>query len=115
MIEAVVPNGAKKGKVTVSGSGGTLVSKEKFTPTLSVTSISPESGAVGKQISVKGVGFAPGVSVSFGGVAATSVKRSSAKSLKVIVPPGAVSGPVTVTNTVSPVGSVQSAASFTVN
>ena len=114
-IEAIVPDGAKKGKLTVSGPGGTIVSHEKFNPTLSVTSLSPEGGPAGKQIKIKGVGFAPGVSVSFGGVPASSVKRSSAKSLKVIVPAGAVSGPVTVTNTQSPVGSVQSAASFTVN
>ena len=114
-LEAIVPNGAKKGKITLLGPGGSVVSKAKFTPTLSVTGTSPASGSVGKQISIKGVGFAPGVSVSFGGVAATSLARSSSTKLKVLIPAGALSGPVTVTNTQGPVGTVQSAASFTVN
>ena len=80
-----------------------------------MTGVSPASGAVGKQVTIKGVGFAAGVTVSFGGVQAASVGVSSSKKLKVVVPAGALSGPVTVTNTQAPVGSVQSAASFTVN
>ncbi len=114
-LEAVVPNGAKKGKITLVGPGGSFASKAKFTPTLSVTGISPASGSAGKQISIKGVGFAPGVGVSFGGVPAISVGRSSSTKLKVLIPAGALSGPVTVTNTQAPVGTVQAAASFTVN
>ena len=114
-LEAIVPNGAKKGKVTITGPEGSISTKAKFTPTLSVTGISPASGTVGKQISIKGVGFAAGVTVSFGGVQATSVGLSSSKKLKVVVPAGALSGPVTVTNTQAPAGSVQSASSFAVN
>ncbi len=115
MLEAIVPNGAKKGKITLLGPGGSVLSKAKFTPSLSVTGLSPASGPVGKQISIKGLGFAPGVSVSFGGVAATSVGRSSSTKLKVIIPAGALSGPVSVTNTQAPAGTVQSAVSFAVN
>ena len=59
-LEAVVPNGAKPGKITVNAPGGTATSKAKFTPTLSVTAFSPKHGAVGSSVAVNGLGFTPG-------------------------------------------------------
>lgn len=114
LIEAVVPNGAKPGKVSVGGPGGSASTKAKFTPTLAVTSFSPKHGAPGKAVTIKGVGFTPSASVSFDGVAAGAVEYLSAKKLRATVPAGAATGAITVTNTAAPAGAVSSAAAFAV-
>jgi hypothetical protein len=111
-VEATVPDGAVKGKVSLTTPLGTLTSKGKFTPTLSVTSVTPASGGAGTKVTIKGVGFDAGSTVSFDGVAAP-VESASAKRLKVKVPAGAGAGPVAVTNTSAPIGTVFSASSFT--
>jgi len=111
-VEAIVPDGAAKGKVSVTTPLGTLTSKGKFTPTLSVTSIKPESGGPGTKVTIKGVGFNADSAVSFDGVAAT-IKSVSSKSIKVTVPAGAGAGPIAVTNSSAPIGTVFSASSFT--
>jgi hypothetical protein len=108
-IEAIVPDGAKAGKVAVSGPGGSDTTKAKYTPTLSITAFSPKHGPQGKVVSVKGVGFTASSTVAFAGVPASEVTFISAKKLKAVVPPGAVSGPIEVT---APAGTVQSATSF---
>jgi hypothetical protein len=51
-------------------------------------------------------------SVAFDGVPAGSVSLISASKLKAAVPAGAGSGPITVTNTAAPAGSVSSAGAF---
>ena len=112
-IEAIVPDGAKAGKLAVSGPGGSATTKAKFTPSFSLTAFSPQHGAPGKTVTVRGVGFTPGSSVSFDGVAATSVTFVSSKQLKASVPAGAASGAITVTNTSAPVGTVAGAGTFT--
>src|SRR5581483_11261035 len=111
-LEVTVPDGAKKGKLTITTAHGSVTPKTKFTPTFGVTSFSPLSGAAGARIAIKGEGFTPSSSVEFAGVPAASVTYVSAKKLKVIVPAGAGTGPITVTNE-SPAGTVSSAASFT--
>lgn len=113
-LEAVVPDGAKAGKVAIAAPGGSAVTKAKFTPTLSLTAFSPKHGAAGKLVKVKGVGFTPSATVSFGGVAASSVTFVSAKQLDATVPPGATSAQIKVTNTASPAGTVESATAFAV-
>jgi subtilase family serine protease len=111
-IEATVPNGAKAGKITVSSPAASIKSKTNFTPTLSVSAFSPKSGAAGKLVTVTGVGFTSSSSVAFNGVPAGSVSLISASKLKAAVPAGAGSGPITVTNTAAPAGSVSSAGAF---
>jgi hypothetical protein len=111
-IEALVPAGARAGKLSVTTPAGSAQTKAKFTPTLSITAFSPESGAPGTRVTLKGVGFQSDSSVSFGGVSATVVSASR-KKLRVTVPAGAGAGPITVTNVSAPVGTVYSAGSFT--
>lgn len=115
LIEVVVPNGAKPGKVAVGAPGGSAITKAKFTPTLAVTGFSPGDGAPGRAVSIKGVGFTPSSTVAFGGVGAAEVEYVSAKKLEVRVPPGASSGAISVTNTAAPAGTVSSAAAFAVS
>lgn len=111
-IEAIVPNGAKAGKILVATEAGTVTSKAKFTPTLSLESFSPRSGPAGKLVKLKGIGFTSSSSVSFDGVPAASVTFNSSTKLTVAVPAGAGAGPITVTNTTAPLGTVSSAAGF---
>jgi IPT/TIG domain len=111
-IEATVPNGAVKGAILVTAPAGSATSSAKFTPTLSVTAFDPLSRAPGKVVTIKGVGFNSGSTVSFDGRAA-SVTYVSSKKLKATVPAGAQAGPIAVTNTSAPVGTVYSASSFT--
>lgn len=111
-IEAVVPAGAKAGKLSLTVPIGSVQSKGKFTPTLSVAAIAPQGGGPGTRVTIKGIGFHGNSTVSFGGVPGTVIS-GSAKKLKVTVPAGALAGPVAVTNTSAPVGTVFSAGSFT--
>jgi IPT/TIG domain len=110
-IEAFVPAGASAGKLSLTTPTGVVRSRGKFKPTLSVTAFAPQSGAPGTNVTITGVGFNSGSSVSFGGVP-TTVVSASAKKLRVIVPSGALAGAIAVTNASSPVGTVFSASSF---
>jgi hypothetical protein len=111
-IQATVPNGSHSGRVSVSTPLGTATGKGSFTPTLSVTSFTPKSGPVGRLVTITGVGFNASSKVRFDGVAAASVIYVSSKTLKAIVPMGAKRGAVTVTNKVTPVGTVSGAGVF---
>ena len=110
-LSVTVPNGAFKGKVVVTTPHGSATSRQKFAATLAVRAINPAQGLPGTLVTVKGVGFNSGSQVSFGGAAATVLKRS-AKKLVAMVPVGAQAAPVAVTNTAAPVGTVYSAVSF---
>lgn len=114
-IEATVPSGAVTGVISVTTSPVRAASGSvKFTPTLSVTGESPSRAAVGATIVVKGVGFNSGSAVSFKGASATSVTYVSPTSLKVVVPVGASTGLISVTNSSAPAGVVSTAGSFVV-
>jgi hypothetical protein len=113
-IEATVPSGAATAAISVTVSSKTVNSSVKFAPTLSVTGESPGRAAVGATVTIKGVGFTSSSAVSFKGVAATSVTYVSPTTLKAVVPSGASTGLITVTNSAAPVGSVSSAGSFVV-
>jgi Tol biopolymer transport system component len=109
-IEATVPNGATTGKITVKTPGGTATSDTNFVVTLSITKLEPLSGPVGTEVTISGVGFADATAVAFNGVAATFTILSPT-SIRTMVPTGATTGPVTVTD---PQGTVRSAKKFTV-
>jgi IPT/TIG domain len=76
-----------------------------------VTGVEPEQGPVGSEVAVTGTGLADVQRVTFGGVEATNLRKVSATELRVTVPDGAVSGPVTVH---SPAGTADSPRPFTV-
>ena len=110
-IEATVPNGAVPGAISITAPLGNAKSATSFTPTFSVTSVKPLSRAPGKYVTIRGVGFTSGSTVTFGGVLA-HFKFQSPKKLKATVPAGAQAGPIAVTNTSAPIGTVYSASSF---
>jgi hypothetical protein len=110
-LNVTVPSGAFKGKIVVTTPHGGATSKQKFAASLTIRSFSPTSGPAGASVTIKGVGFNASSKVSFAGTPAI-VTTASAKKLKVIVPAGAASGPLTVTNTAAPAGTVSSASPF---
>ncbi len=114
-IEATVPNGARAGAIAVTTPVKTGTSKADFTPTLSIGSFSPAKAAPAQTVTITGVGFNSGSSVSFGSIKATSVTHVSATKLQAVVPAEASTAAIKVTNTSAPVGTVTSASSFTVS
>jgi len=111
-LEATVPNGAVSGKLLVTTAHGSAKTKTKFTVTFSIKSFKPGAGASGTSVTIKGVGFNGSSVVRFDGVAATVTSVSPTK-LKATVPAGAGTGPITVTNTTAPAGTVSSAGNYT--
>jgi hypothetical protein len=78
---------------------GTPVSALASAPT--ITAISPNNGPQygGTQVAIAGSGFAPGATVDFGGVPATSVTVVSPEAIAAVAPPGAGGGPVAISVT----------------
>jgi hypothetical protein len=113
-IAAIVPNGARAGRVSVSTPVGTATSAGKFTPSLSLTGFTPKTARPGRLVTIRGVGFNTSSRVRIGGVPATDVTYVSSTELTATVPAAARTGAITVTNTVAPIGKISSAGSFTV-
>ena len=114
VIRATVPNGASAAKISVTTAVGTGTSTANFTPTLSVTGSAPASGPTGTHVTVTGSGFTSTSRVTFNGSAATVLRRGSSTKLVAVVPATATSGPITIKNAASPVGSATSAGSYMV-
>lgn len=100
-VTVVIPNNARTGFITVEvRMQGSARSATQFTvdPNFRITAITPTSGLVGSQVTIRGEGFgATGTTVTFTGVTrpqpATFV---SATEIRVTVPAGAQTGPLTV-------------------
>jgi hypothetical protein len=81
------------------------------TPTITITSFTPTSGAVGASVVITGTNFTGATSVTFNGTSATSYTVNSATQITATVPTGATTGTIAVTTTG---GTAASGASFTV-
>jgi plastocyanin len=113
-LHAVVPNGDPlAGRISVSDNASSASSATNFTPTLSITGLNPTGGPNGTVVTINGIGFDPGSKAKFNGIAAATTFVSSSR-LKASVPAGATTGPITVTNTTTPTGTVRSASNFAV-
>jgi hypothetical protein len=97
-ITARIPAGTPSGPVSVTvrlqGSSSTSTALTVDAP-LAVTGFSPAEGMVGATVTVRGEGFGPGVVVLFGNAPATPSALVPTE-LRVAVPAGATSGPLTV-------------------
>ena len=111
-ITATVPNGAAAGDISVTTVVGTGTSTTPFTPTLSIISFTPATGAPGATVTINGIGFTASSTVTFNGTAAASVTFVSSTKLQAKVPAAVTAGPISVTNTVAPVGTVSSPGHF---
>jgi len=120
-ITATVPAGATTGPIQVTTPAGTAISTASFTvlaaPAVAarpvVTGLSPASAAPGSEISITGTGLAGASQVAFNGVAvpASAFIANSATEIRLLLPQGASSGPVTV---VTAAGSADSASHLVV-
>ena len=109
-----VPLGAVTGKIMVTTADGSATSAATLTVVQPprATSFAPAAAVVGTLITVTGTNMTGATLVTFtGGATAAPTVVTGATSLKVVVPEGALTGPVSVTN---PTGTAPSAASFKV-
>ena len=111
-IEEVLPSGASN-QFTYDPVGNIAAVTVDASTTLSIAQFAPNTGLAGTVVTINGSGFnstAAANTVSFNGQAAT-VSAATPTSLTVVVPAGAGSGPITVSNGN---GSVSSTSPFTV-
>lgn len=107
-----VPSGSVSGSVIVTAKGGALVSDVPFLVDPQIESFTPESGRVGKQVTITGLSLTQTTGVAFGGVAATAYRVASDTKVIATVPADAQTGPISVS---TQGGSTTSTTSFTVS
>jgi uncharacterized repeat protein (TIGR01451 family) len=76
--------------------------------------LSPACGPQGTVVLINGIGFNTSSAVAFNGTPASNVTYVSADQLKAALPYAATTGPISVTNTAAPTGTVRSRPSYTV-
>ncbi len=81
-------------------------------PTPAITSVTPNSGAVGTQVVIAGTNFGTSPTVSFGNTSATVASGATATSITTTVPTGLAAGAVNMTVTAG--GQTSAASTFTV-
>lgn len=91
-----VPDVAENGFLAVSNSMGVAASPTSFVIRPTVTALSATQGAAGAQVTISGTGFKGTTSVVFGGNVTANFSVIDARTLKVQVPAGATTGPITV-------------------
>jgi hypothetical protein len=99
-VVVTIPSTAFTGKIMVSTMDGTATSATDFIvikiPT--VTAFTPAMGAVGASVTISGANLSSVTEVQFNGVSAGAPTVISATSVKIIIPMGATTGKVSVTN-----------------
>jgi Big-like domain-containing protein/K319-like protein/IPT/TIG domain-containing protein len=112
LLRATVPGGATSGPIAVTTPAGTAASAGTFTVLVPpvITFFAPASGLVGSEVTVHGMHFANTQAVTFNGLAAGFTVDADTV-LRAIVPTGASTGPIAVTN---PDGTATSSGVFTV-
>jgi len=112
-LRATVPAAATTGPISVTNAAGDGSSATHFTVIVapSITSFTPLEGPVGTEVTISGAGFAGVTAVGFNGTPAVQFTLDSGAQLRAIVPAGATTGPISVTNAA---GTAGSATDFTV-
>ena len=108
-----VPLGAVTGKIGVTTAGGTALSATDLTVVQPprATGFAPAAGLAGTLVKISGTNLTGATLVMFGGGATAVPTAVTATSLQVVVPAGALTGPVSVSNAI---GTGASAVSFKV-
>jgi len=113
-ITATVPELASTGPVTVETATTGCTTSDPFTVTSvppTISSFTPTSGPAGTPVNIYGTGFGLVTSITFNGTPDWSYSTYSSTWIQAYVPPGATTGPITVTNDK---GSATSTTAFTV-
>ena len=100
-------------KISVTTPGGTVLSATNFTITFGISSVTPQTGPAGTNVTISGVGFSPTATVKFNTVPATVFARTGSTQIVAVVPSSATTGKITVTNTTGVTGTVTSWWTFT--
>lgn len=98
-IKAIVPPGVITGPITVlapSGTFGTNTTTSNYFGPSVITSFSPSIGRTGTNVVIRGTNFTGATSVLFSGLSASYTVNSNTQ-ITAIVPPSALTGPITVT------------------
>ncbi|MDO7877571.1 FG-GAP-like repeat-containing protein [Hymenobacter sp. ASUV-10] len=106
-----VPAGATSGPLVVTTSSGPSNGVTFTVTAFTITGIAPTSGPMGTPVTITGTNFTNVTGVSFNAGAATTYTVNSDTQITATVPPGATSGPVTVTTAA---GTVSSSTAFVV-
>jgi uncharacterized repeat protein (TIGR01451 family) len=109
-VQAVVPNGAVSGLISVVTPGGFGVSQTSFLLPPQLIGFDPPSGIAGMDLTISGTNLLETSSVLIGGVEATFTALSP-NTINVTIPDGVKTGPITVT---TPAGSATSTSFFQV-
>ncbi len=111
---ALVPPGARTGRLRVATTGGDSIGSTMFTvvapATPMLTDFNPAAGGIGHYIELVGVGFTGLDEIRFNGTPARILWTTENRT-RVTVPPGATSGPITAVNAA---GTASSPSPFTV-
>jgi uncharacterized repeat protein (TIGR03803 family) len=110
-ISAAVPVGALTGSVTVTTGSKVLTSSQTFKVRPTLISFNPTSGSVGTPVTITGTELTQTTKVTFGGVAATTLKVNSDGQVTANVPTGGVTGKIVIS---TKGGSAASTTNFTV-
>lgn len=99
-LSVTVPEEATTGKITVTVGDQTVTSTTEFKVNATapvITTIAPEKGDIGTEVTITGNRFTNTSEVYFGGIKATEVTFVGKTSLKAKLPAGALNGKVKVT------------------
>src|SRR5205823_6113985 len=112
-VTVTIPLTAVTGRISITTADGIATSIDSFTvikpPTIS--SFSPSSGAVGTSVTITGLNISSATDVKFNNTSVASpIGVVSPTTIKVIVPPGATTGKISVANRV---GTATSVGTFT--
>lgn len=110
-VSTTVPAEATTGSINLISPAGIVATTNFFVVLPAITGFSPLRGGPGTQVSIFGSGFSEVIAIRFGGIDATTASIVSSTQIVAVVPPGAVTGPITVITTAD---SAVSARSFSV-
>jgi len=114
LVVWVPSSNAASGPIVLTHKDGTITHSTPFTIVYAapvITFIDPVLGPEGTSVGISGINLNPATEILFGSTRAVSVSYNLGSVIRVLVPKGATTGPVTVTG---PGGSAQSAQTFTV-
>ncbi|HYM81864.1 MAG TPA: IPT/TIG domain-containing protein, partial [Candidatus Limnocylindria bacterium] len=98
-VRAIVPTGASTGRISVTSPDGFALSGTNFIAIVppTITSFTPDRGAIGANITILGREFNAVSAVTFNGTAATTFTALSDTVVQATVPSGATSGRIGIT------------------
>jgi hypothetical protein len=112
-IQASVPVNATTGPIRVIAPAGSIFTTSNFVVQPTITGFTPGFGSAGTNVTITGANFNVGTPVvKFNGVQAAAPTSVTFSNLTAVVPAGATTGPITVTNSD---GTVTSTANFFVS